>query len=456
MIKTELGLTSPISITEGLMQGEISSPLLFCLYINDIADILNNSGISGLDISPFRILHLLMFADDMVLIAPTPRALQLKINLLHKYLQKHGLKVNIDKTKVMVFRRGGKLDTGLSFHYNQQLLEIVNEYTYLGVIFSSFGVFKKAAMDFKKKGSKAIGCLWNLFCKNKLDNWDAHYKLFNSIAVSTVLYASHVWSHHYLLLIEQIQTAFIKRLFLLERQVANYAIRIETGCLPLEFNVIKQTLNFVIRILSQEGRIAKLIFKALVTSSENDKDKYNWTLNFKSILTRGNASHLWKCFDAGEFITAKAGILETITVELKNKDIQRASESLKYNYCVELTDLNRLISIKNCSINRIRIVAQTRMNYSKFRYKDKSHVLNIDESCCFCNINTNEDLFHFLFECTIHNTSRNIFISKFTNANRDNFQKILLNITTEDVLKIFNYVVCSLQRRSVFLNLMNY
>ena len=51
---------------------------------------------------------LLMYADDIVLVGETIIQLQRKINILEKFCREYGMKVNLDKTKVMVFRNGGK------------------------------------------------------------------------------------------------------------------------------------------------------------------------------------------------------------------------------------------------------------------------------------------------------------------------------------------------------------
>ena len=44
--------------------------------------------------------------------------------------------VNTKKTKVMIFRKGGILPRNLKFYYNDEELEIVNTFSYLGIIFS--------------------------------------------------------------------------------------------------------------------------------------------------------------------------------------------------------------------------------------------------------------------------------------------------------------------------------
>lgn len=50
-----------------------------------------------------------MYADDIVLLATDPLILQTMINRLAKYTSLWNLTVNLSKSKIMVFRNGGKL-----------------------------------------------------------------------------------------------------------------------------------------------------------------------------------------------------------------------------------------------------------------------------------------------------------------------------------------------------------
>ena len=80
---------------------------------------------------------ILLFADDIILIADTVTELQIKINVLQETALKLGLIVNMGESKVIVFRKGGPLAAHEKwFIVNKQLL-VVNQYCYLGLIFSS-------------------------------------------------------------------------------------------------------------------------------------------------------------------------------------------------------------------------------------------------------------------------------------------------------------------------------
>ena len=85
------------NIAVGLRQGQIISPILFSLFVEDIEMYLQNRNSKGIVIQDMCLI-LLLFADDMVVIGETPEDLQLSIDHLHNYCETWGLEVNTAKT----------------------------------------------------------------------------------------------------------------------------------------------------------------------------------------------------------------------------------------------------------------------------------------------------------------------------------------------------------------------
>ena len=92
----------------GVRQGESLSPFLFSIYINDLEDEFIKGGIDGIDVDMFK-MFLLLYADDIVIFAKSAMELQSALDMLFNYYNTLKLKVNIPKTKIMVFKRGGRL-----------------------------------------------------------------------------------------------------------------------------------------------------------------------------------------------------------------------------------------------------------------------------------------------------------------------------------------------------------
>ena len=72
-----------------------------------------------------------MYADDAVLFSKTKQGLQIMLEKLSNYCNTWSLKVNTDKTKVMVFEKGRATDIQIYFKGKQ--LELVYSFKYLGL-----------------------------------------------------------------------------------------------------------------------------------------------------------------------------------------------------------------------------------------------------------------------------------------------------------------------------------
>ena len=101
----------------------------------------------------------LLYADDIVLMSQSANGLQTILDNLKLFCDKWNLKVNIQKTKVMIFNKSGKVLKGYTFSFEEQSLELVSEYKYLGIIFKPSGSFSFAINYLSKKTSKAMFCI---------------------------------------------------------------------------------------------------------------------------------------------------------------------------------------------------------------------------------------------------------------------------------------------------------
>lgn len=94
--------TDFFKVKSGVRQGDSLSPTLFSLYINDLVNEIKklNIGIKLKD----EILSILLYADDMVLMADNEKDLQSLLDCVAGWCSKWKLSENIDKTKVVNFR----------------------------------------------------------------------------------------------------------------------------------------------------------------------------------------------------------------------------------------------------------------------------------------------------------------------------------------------------------------
>ena len=112
----------------------------------------------------------------------------------------------------MVIRKGGILPRNISFYFNGERLEIVKEFKYLGMVFTTGGSFAAAQNTLSGQAQKAIFKLnkyLNKFTyispKHKLD-------LFNKLISPILNYSSEVWGFIKANSIERVHLQYCKKL----------------------------------------------------------------------------------------------------------------------------------------------------------------------------------------------------------------------------------------------------
>ena len=118
--------------SKGVCQGCNLRPLLFSVFMNDLESYLNCNLSGSCQLNNLRP-WLLMFADDIVLLADTETGLQNSINRLEEFCNGWELSINIEKTKILVFNKPA---CSSQFVVLNTPLEQLKEYKYLGVMLS--------------------------------------------------------------------------------------------------------------------------------------------------------------------------------------------------------------------------------------------------------------------------------------------------------------------------------
>jgi hypothetical protein len=81
-----------------------------------------------------------MYADDVVLLSTTEKGIQSCVDKSSKFAKDWKMTINTNKTKMLVFNKGGRLKN-INIKYNNSSIECVQKYTYLGVVFIASGSF---------------------------------------------------------------------------------------------------------------------------------------------------------------------------------------------------------------------------------------------------------------------------------------------------------------------------
>ena len=133
------------------------------------------------------ILKLLAFADDLVLLMNSVSELQSGIDSLNAACEEFGMKISIQKTKVMHI---GKERKQVVCTLNNEVLEQVSEFKYLGTIFSEDGKLVKEFEERRKKGNAVSSQLRSYVFNERELRSDTKLTIHRSIFRPTILYGS--------------------------------------------------------------------------------------------------------------------------------------------------------------------------------------------------------------------------------------------------------------------------
>ena len=188
-VKLNNMLTEDFMIKSGVRQGDVLSPLLFNIYINDIINTFNT-----IDSSPPKLIDkdigCLLYADDLAIISTSSTGLQNSLNKLDNYCSEWKLNVNMSKTKTMCLKTSSK-EEDFNIQFKNRTLDKVSTYTYLGMdITSNFSLktMEKSITDKAKKAMfKLKGLIYNSNLKPKIC-----LKLFDQLITPICLYGSEI------------------------------------------------------------------------------------------------------------------------------------------------------------------------------------------------------------------------------------------------------------------------
>ena len=182
-------LTDPFKSQIGVKQGDVLIPNIFKIFLNDFGTLIDKSEI-GAKLSN-KTIGCLLFGDDLVLISDSKQGLQKQLDILDTYCKDWCLTVNINKTKIIIFNKTGRLIKD-NFILDGQEIDCITRYMYLGIIISASGKYgeaRKILYNNALKGSFKL--MKDLSGLNPSIHAIVH--LFDHTITPIALYGSEIW-----------------------------------------------------------------------------------------------------------------------------------------------------------------------------------------------------------------------------------------------------------------------
>ena len=375
----------------------------------------------------------LMYADDLSLFSDNVIGLQRLLNCLEQFCSKWGLAVNLNKTKIVVFRNGGYLRQSEEWFYKGEKMEVTTYYNYLGLLFSSRLVWSKCIDNFACRAMGFTAKVRQLCYKFNNVNVNILFKIFDVKIKPALLYGSEIWGVVRRDDIEHVQIKYCKMVLIVGKTTWFFASLKDCGRYHLFVDYHCRAIKYWCKLLSLgQHRFAKKCYLQLLLHDESGRK--NWASEIRKLLCSLGFGYAWFCQSIGNtplFVNCVKDRLISMSVqELNANATVHFASYLDYHptpfaapYILEVNSYHkrRLFAMLHCNSLPIR------NNLLRFKMVD-------DNLCIECK--QAEDEYHVLFDCKKYDDLR----LKFLPAKllfRPSLQKLYKLLQTSDKDHIF-------------------
>ena len=398
----------------GVRQGENLSPLLFNLFLNDLEDFFIENNVNGIECSEHHLddslmvfleIFLLLYADDTIILSNTAEGLQNALDTYSRYCAQWKLTVNYNKSKILIFSNQTQTDfSDNEFLLDNEKLEIVTEFKYLGILFSKSNSFYKTKKHIAEQGTRAM---YSLLAKSRNMHLpiDLTIELFMKLVKPILLYGCEIWGFGNIDVLERVQLKFIKHVLNLKACTPNHIVYGEVGVYPLKIDIYCRMISYWGKLNSIEnfGSLASniyLVSKSVYKHSNiSPKSTYfKWINNIKEILCTSGNSGIWESHEFPNKIWLSNAIKQ------KYIDLFLNDWYSKVN-----SDVNYKIFKHTFEFENYLVILPKKFLYYLISFRTRNHRLAIEtgrwsrtnrnvRKCNLCKEDIGDE-YHFLLTC---------------------------------------------------------
>lgn len=431
-------LSDPFTVTQGLKQGCLLSPVLFSLYLNDLHDYLPG----GINVAG-TVVKVLLYADDIVLLSDSPKGLQNMIDALYVYCNQWLLRINLEKSKIMIFRTCTRISHGLYWKFGDNLIDVVNEYKYLGIKLTYNLSFKKHLESKLALSKTAINATWLSYIHHPKINFSNKLKIFHTAAKSIMFYGAQVWGYLSFDEVEKLLRYFLKKILYLPKNTPNYMLHIETGLPSLFLETLNLHFGYIGKVLNlPANRLPRLL------AEETIRQETFWLPHWRSLCSELGTPmdiEIWRT----NFQFFHNRILETLRISEYEKFVVSARDSRFHDLYPTLQYDIRPYFCDSNSAHVVSLILKARGGLLNLNARAFSG--NNVNVCTLCNCNEQENTHHFIGRCPIFICYRlHFFGTRFLSP-----EEVYEILNGKDYMRLYKYLLNCLKYRDLIISEFN-
>jgi hypothetical protein len=241
-------------VYNGVKQGGVMSPILFCIYLDELLNILAAAKV-GCYIGPIFV-GVLAYADDLVLLAPTTGAMRRMLNICDSYATEYAIVFNAKKSRWLFFSSSNYDSPNSVFCIGGSVVERVHSWPHLGHIISDD---RNDETDIIARGNSLCGQINNVI--SYFRNRTSLVKLSLMRAYCSSFYGCELWEldHTKLELICTTWRKGLRRIWDLPYDTHNNLLPVLCNSLPIMDELCCRSVNFINNCLVSESHIVRSV-----------------------------------------------------------------------------------------------------------------------------------------------------------------------------------------------------
>ena len=234
----------------------------------------------------------MLYADDTVILAESKEKLQAALNSMYLYCQTWKIEVNPAKTKVVIFSKR-KIKEKPAFTYHGENISVVDDFVYLGVIFTHNGTFAKHKHHLLEQARKAM---FSVLRKTKKLNLpvDMQLQMFDAMVAPILLYGAEVYGYEKFDITESLFLQFYKIIMCFKETTPNPIFYGELGRYPSEILIKSRVIGFWKRLVSDKlDKISCILYNLMYKMHTRGFYSSKWLVCVENTLNDCGFSEFW-------------------------------------------------------------------------------------------------------------------------------------------------------------------